>query len=122
MIFTEDLNPESLPPIIVQMVALIGIDATEVMIKQFAGGSPIYIPSRVMGGNGITAAIGIDAARALSEEFGGTLIRIPKCAVAARQHRDRGIRALRGQGRKLKHLSLEFNLSISRIWKVCGSV
>ena len=100
-IFTEDLALESLPPLMVQVAAAIGVDATETLINRFSGGPQIYIPIK-MQGHMIEHLIGIDAADALARDFGGRYIAFPKCAKATREKRNREIVELK----TVKHWTL----------------
>lgn len=116
-IFTPTLNPESLPPIIAQIAALIGIEATELIIKTHAGGPPLYVPIRVTG-HGLTELIGEEAARLLAQEYGGQTFRIPKCATAMRETRNAVIVGLRAHRRKLNLIAQETGMSISSVCRI----
>lgn len=116
-IFTPTLNPESLPPIIAQIAALIGIEATELIIKTHAGGPPLYVPIRVTG-HGLTELIGEEAARLLAQDYGGQTIRIPNCSNALRETRNALIVDMRSRRRKLNLIASTMGMSISSVCRI----
>ena len=116
-IFTDELDLDTLPPIIAQIAAVIGIDATEKLIERFAGMHQIYIPVK-MDNHMIAHLIGFDAADLLARDFGGRYIWFPKCAATLRAQRNREIITLRARKLKLHEIAKVSGVTVSTVCKV----
>lgn len=117
-VFNDGLPLESLPPVIAQIAAAIGIDPTEALIKHYSG-FDLYIPKTIPDDHGIAIAIGHEAAKLLSDEFGGRQIKIARCEAARRHTRDIEIFELRTVRKwKLHLIARQTGLTISRICRI----
>ena len=117
-VFTEDTDLETLPPIIAQIAAVIGIDATEKLIERFAGCNQIYIPIK-MDNHMIAHLIGFDAADLLARDFGGRYIWFPQCSATLRAQRNKQIVELKTVKKlKLHEVARITGVTVSTVCKV----
>ena len=117
-VFNDGLPLESLPPVIAQIAAVIGVAPTEALIKNYSG-FDLYIPKTIPDDHGIAIAIGPEAARLLSDEFGGRQIKIARCEAARRHTRDLEIAEMRTIRKwKLHIIAQQTGLTISRVCRI----
>ena len=117
-IFTDELDLDTLPPIIAQIAADIGVDRAEILIDQFSDcGHQVYIPIK-MDGHLIAKLIGIEHADILAREHGGRYIWFAKCSTALRAQRNREIVALKAKKWKLHEIAKVSGVTVSTVCKV----
>lgn len=74
------------------------------------GGGRIYVPRRVRHGQVLSASLGIEAARALSAEFGGQQLKVPMCKWWR-------ARVYGGQGVAQREISRRLGLSEAAVYR-----
>lgn len=88
----EDLGTDLLPPRLAELAEMCGVDVAHALVERFPG-MRLYVPEEVGEDHPLAAALGIEAARRLAREYGREHIEIPRAAGAAREARNRAIRA-----------------------------
>ena len=96
---------------------LIGFDATRRLVRDF-GGKVLGIPKRP-GATRLGESVGEEAARLLSERFGGDRLYISNAP--SRHSRNREIRRLRDEGCRIEVLSARFGLTERQISRILNS-
>lgn len=81
-----------LPPMAETLVDICGVKGMVALVRRWRG-QQLYIPSpeKMTEAHPIAQAVGIEAARRLAHEMGGTRITVPLCIGALRADRDREI-------------------------------
>lgn len=124
------MNPDAidvslLPPLLQEMVGLIGMPATMRLVQKY-GGVRIYVPKRVEPDHELARLIGLSNAEALSDAYGGDdHFDVPKGEIALKAVRNATIRSLRAEGVSIRNLSLnpEFGRLTERtIRAICGEM
>lgn len=110
------MNQLDYPPIITELIELIGEAHTRNLVKQ-RGGSTVFVPKS----NGRSwLDMDEDVLTKLCQTYGGQALFIPRCHVALRQQRDQAIRDARAEGKSIHWLVQKFCLSNRRIIEICG--
>ena len=81
-----------LPPMAETLVELCGVRGMVALVRRWRG-QQLYIPSpdKLSEAHPIAQAVGVEAARRLAQEMGGTRITVPLCIGALKADRDREI-------------------------------
>lgn len=110
-----------LPPILQDIVDLIGLRATMTLVECY-GGVRLYVPKlELEDDHPLICQIGREAAGKLQAMYGGEPhFDIPKAERALRAVRDARIRQLRGSGTPVRQLALEHRLTERQIRTICG--
>ncbi|WP_347253475.1 Mor transcription activator family protein [Leminorella grimontii] len=119
-----------LPPVVLDIIDLIGYRDTETLIKKLGGVSfPVGVSARKRGNRRAAVLIdtlGADVATKIEQRFGGEVLYIPRCEAALREWRNRAFIAQYRQkiaagesGRfALMELCPRFNLSDRQAQKI----
>jgi hypothetical protein len=121
MLDAESFDESLIPASLLQIVALIGLEAALKLVKAY-GGVRLYVPKKIDADHPLVELIGYPAARALAAEFGGQPhFDIPKCEAALREARNRQIRQDRAMGHSIRELALKYRLTERGIEKILGA-
>lgn len=108
------VDPRLLPPVMRQLIAVIGMEAT-IRLLRARGGQRVHVPesrSKLL-----TDIVGAESARQLCERFGGQELDLPKYDKVAQQLRDVAIRAER-PGASLNELAARHDLTRRHIQNI----
>lgn len=105
------------------LTALIGIDATRALVREF-GGIPLAIPKRGDGAAyaALAEVVGKDAADALIKHYPGDVLTVPRCQAAALSARNAIIRERYDAGVTARELARGEELTVRQIWNILGSL
>lgn len=114
---------DDLPGSLRDVVDLIGLAATLKLIENFGGLIALYVPREIEPGHPIAIAIGITAARKLSDHYGTDCLRnIPRCVIGLRRIRDAEIHARRAAGETPARLARAFGLTERQVWAILADI
>lgn len=116
----RDEEHSQLPEALADLVREIGWEAARKLTKKY-GGVRLYMPMTVKPEHPITMLIGMEAALKLSALCGGERgTALPKSDAFVRTLRNNTIRARRAQGESARTLALDYALTESMIYQICG--
>ena len=102
-----------------RLVEILGLPTALKFAKRFGGGRvSVPQPARLKPEGRIVQAIGIEAAAALSAEYRGLEIMVPRFAAYRRAERDRNILLKSSQGISARRLALEYKVSERHVYRV----
>lgn len=110
----------SLPQTVVDLVELLGHEATMRLVDAF-GGIEIEVPSGKVEGPltaRIIEALGGGLAARFMATYGGEPLYIPRCAQAIRDERDRAIQADYDAGTRVPDIARKYMISERWVWVV----
>lgn len=117
-----EVDTDLLPPILQDIVELIGMHATMKLVEHY-GGVRLYVPKLELADDHILVRqIGRRAAEKLHTIYGGELIEIPKAERALRAVRNARIRKQRSEGVLVSVVALQNRLTERQIRTICGEV
>lgn len=119
---TATIDIDLLPPILQDLVELIGLHATMQLVHAY-GGVRLYVPKLALeSDHTLIRLIGNDAAKKLQAMYGGEPhFDIPKAERALRAVRDADIRNRRLHT-SVRQLALEYHLTERQIRTICGEM
>ncbi|MEK6245838.1 MAG: Mor transcription activator family protein [Pseudomonadota bacterium] len=104
---------------VVLLVEVLGLPTALKFVRRFGGGRvSIPRPARLKPEGAIVQAIGIEAAKALCEEWRGLEIMVPRFAAYRRAERDRKILLRSSQGISARRLALQFKISERHVFQI----
>jgi Mor family transcriptional regulator len=117
-----DIRHTDLPPALREVAALIGLEATLLLVETW-GGVRLYLPfpRNLDVDHPLVRVLGWSAAERLCQGFGSGVYTVPRGLEALRAARDRAIRAERDQGRSARALALKYGLSERRLWEILAA-
>lgn len=116
----QAIDIDLLPPILQEIVELIGLHLAMKLVQQY-GGVRLYVPKEdVSPGHELVKLLGAAAVKRLQSRFGGDEhFDIPKAERALRAARDVGIKARRHNA-SCRSLAIEYRLTERRIRSICN--
>lgn len=111
---------EHLPPLLVEIAALIGLDNMLALADTF-GGIRFYVPGEPSPDGDLVACIGLDNARALVRHLGPGHITLPKADPLYRFARDVSIRRAHAEQVSCRELARRHRLSERRVWEILAA-
>lgn len=96
---TEERDPDRawLSPLLNRIAAVAGERAALILGRDKAC-ETIYVPARISAGHWLARSIGIDAARALAKEYGGSKLEIPPALAGQKRQRRAAIAQMQDKG------------------------
>lgn len=119
---TADINVDLLPPILQDLVELIGLPLTMELVCVY-GGTRLFVPKREVDENhSLSRLLGIEAANKLVEHYGGVEhFDIPLALRALKAVRNADIRAKRGH-MSVSQLAREYRTTERHIRIICNKL
>lgn len=111
---------EHLPPLLVEIAALIGLNNMLALADTF-GGIRFYVPGEPSPDGDLVACIGLDNARALVRHLGPGHITLPKADPLYRFARDVSIRRAHAAHVSCRDLARRHRLSERRVWEILAA-
>lgn len=99
--------------------AIIGFSATLRLSAWFGDGGNLYVPAKVDEDSLLTRLLGISAAKALSNEWGGEHIAIPRLTTYEEDNRKKMICRMLEKGFGTREVSNYVRLSERRVQQIC---
>jgi len=119
-LINEGVELSQLPPQIRLLAATIGLPATLSLLRA-RGGTPYTVPIHGERSEVLTKIMPADCAKALSEEYGGQTLTLPKLDKALIQIRNRRICEEASQGEGLATLARRYDLTTRQISNILAA-
>lgn len=115
------LHFEQLPPLIQDLIRIMGLDATLALVEKY-GGCVVHVPvsEAAIAGHYLLAVISPEALKALIAEYQGEDINIPKAYRAIIAARNTRLKQDRQRGMTIRQLAQHYQLTERRIYDIIG--
>lgn len=108
------------PGVFREVAQLVGDEATALLIAQYGGCAPLYIPGKPRHDHPLCQLLGEKIAQQLAREFGGLTVEIPRAVAIQIEQRNRLIVADRAAGITQSELAKKYQLTARTIRKIVG--
>lgn len=103
------------PGVFEDIKQVIGCEAAALLVSQFGGCSPLYIPAKLNPEHPLCQLLGEEAAQQLSNEFAGPSVEIPRNVALQIEQRNRLIMADREAGMTQNELARKYQMTTRNI-------
>lgn len=103
-----------LSPLLNRVAAIAGVRAALILGRD-KGCQTVYVPRQVTARHWLAQLLGIDAAKAIAAEFGGTKLDIPPALIGEKRRRRRAIAEMNRNGYSINRITKSLGVSRSTV-------